>query len=157
MANVDQVNLDNHPDYMEVVIPDDKARTDYSWQQRRAELLQAMIRKGHPRLNQSQFARKYDVSQQQIYEDLQVLKAYMAENIDRDFKAWTSTLLRGAIESLVDKGEEERAVRVLGEWKEFLFDTGRMEKEPEKHEVTQSVDIGSELEQAYQQATQRDD
>lgn len=156
MPNREDIDLTNQPDFMEVVIPDDKARPDYSWQQRRAEILQAMIEKGHPRLNQSDLARQYDVSQSQIYEDLQVLKAYMAENIGRDFKSWAATLLRGSIQDLVDQGKPDKAVKVLGEWKDFMFDTGRLDKAAEKHKVEHTSDIGDALEDAYREATKDD-
>lgn len=57
------------PDYDSVAVPSEPP-SEYSYVERRAELLQQVRETGHPsRLNQRELAERYDVSQQQISKD----------------------------------------------------------------------------------------
>jgi len=119
------VSSSNEPDYSAVNIPT-KPPTEYSYVERRAELLQLVEQRGHPSaLNQNELADRYGVSQQQISKDLDRLDEFIRSRLThrRDLKLQSALdrALRGALED-----EEWDAVRRIAESYDEYLD-GRME------------------------------
>jgi len=135
----EDVNLDNQPDYFNQQYPDHENYEDYEWYERRALILDLMIRKGTPWLTQTKLADRFGVSNTQIHKDIVTLKVYLGENKGKDFDSLGATLYRNAIEQLQKKGEHLKAVKVFESYKEFMFETGEKHKEPERHEVRQET------------------
>lgn len=73
---------DETPDYAELTPPADRAASEYTWQERRAEIFQLIEEAGHPRnlrRNQNELADRYGVSQQQISKDIKRLREYQKD------------------------------------------------------------------------------
>lgn len=110
------------PDYGTVEIPT-KPPAEYSYHERRGELLQVIRRAGHPsKINQSELAERYEVSQQQISLDLDRLAESVHEHIvDRDHRALTvDTVVQRSIQGLLDEGEYRKAAKTAIEWDDWL-------------------------------------
>jgi len=123
-------------DYSSINIDTSKPRNEYHYTERRAEILQAIKKKGHPSaLNQQALAREYGVSEAQISKDMGVLREYIVDNIDTTrVDAITQQVYETAITELLERDEYSDAVKAVEKWNDWLFDRGKVEKEPDKLE-----------------------
>ena len=141
--------MSNDIDYRAANVPEGKAPDEYTYVERRAEELQLIEEAGHPRaISQTRLADRYGVSQGQISQDIDRLRDYIVENIDSNtVDSITETVFQKAISELVEKGEYMDAVRATEKWNDWLMDRGKVEKEPDKHEVDGSgivIDLGED-------------
>jgi hypothetical protein len=110
------------PDYRAVEI-DTEQRSEYSYVERRAEILQLVREAGHPRaINQTRLADRYGVSQQQISKDLDRLAEYVRDSaVERDRRAFTvNSVVERSIRGLLDQEEYRQAAKTAMEWDEWL-------------------------------------
>lgn len=128
--------MGNDIDYRAINIPDDKLPPEYTYAERRAEILQLIEKAGHPRaINQSELADRYGCVQSNISNDVDVLREYIVSNIDEDtVDSITETVYQTSIRELMSNGEYKDAVNALESWNNWLMDRGKVEKEPDKHE-----------------------
>ncbi|WP_049971135.1 HTH domain-containing protein [Haladaptatus cibarius] len=128
-------------DYRVITVPEDTPPDEYSWQQRRAEILQIIERANHPRaVNQTRLGERYDVSQSQISQDIDRLREYIVDAISETrADAFTESIYRTAIEGLLEQDDYRGVVRAVESRNDWLFDRGKMEKEPETHHVENEV------------------
>lgn len=129
--------MSNEIDYRAVNVPEQKPANEYTYVERRAEELQLIEEAGHPRaISQTRLAERYGVTQGQISQDIDRLRDYIVENIDTNtVDSITETVYQKAISELVEQGEYMDAVRATEKWNDWLMDRGKVEKEPDKHEV----------------------
>lgn len=123
-------NNSNNPDYSAVNIPA-KPPTEYSYVERRAELLQQAKDLGHPSaINQSEQAERYGVSQQQISKDMDRIAGFIRDEVvDRDRRAFTvNSVLERSIQGLLEEGEWRKAARTAIEWDEWLTEFHDLEE-----------------------------
>lgn len=121
-------------DYRTIEVPEDEPPKEYTYAERRAEILKLIERAGHPRaINQSQLADRYGCTQGNISNDVSVLREYIAENIDeRTVDSITETVFQKAIQELVSNDEYMDAVKAVEKWNDWMFDRGKVDKEPEQ-------------------------
>lgn len=124
-------------DYRAINIDESQAPDEYHWTERRAEILKLVEEAGHPRaVNQSQLADRYGVSEPQICKDMKRLREYINSELDETrVDAITQTVYQKSIKELMDQKEYQKAVKAVESWNDWLMDRGRVEKEPDKHEV----------------------
>ncbi len=136
------------PDYRQVSLPDDKARTEYSYVERRAAILRLIENRGHPwGLNKSQLGREFGVSDAQIHKDLDRLKDWYSNRIGEDAEFSSELAYKRIVQEHMDNNELEKARKTLDSWNGWLQDTGNQAKEAEKHEIEGSgivIDMGDE-------------
>jgi hypothetical protein len=110
------------PDYTSVEIPAESPE-EFTYQERRADLLRQIRDLGHPSMiNQVEAADRYGVSQSQISKDLDRLAESVREHVvDRDRRAFTvDSVVRRSIRGLLEEGEYRQAARTAMEWDEWL-------------------------------------
>lgn len=130
-------------DYSQIPVPDDKPAEDYSYNERRAEILQMIERKGHPwGFNYSQLGRRYGVSHETIRKDFARLKEWYQDRIGGDAKVSSDLAYRRIVQEHMDNGDYEKARRALDSWNGWLQDTGEQESEPEKLKDVSDGDNG---------------
>jgi len=123
-------------DYTEIPIPDDKPRSEYTYNERRAEILKMIEEKGHPwGFNYSRLGREYDVSHTTIRKDFQQLKEYYRNRVGTEALETSELAYRRIVKGHMDDGDYDKARKALDSWNSWLQDTGHQEKEPDKHEV----------------------
>ena len=129
--------MSNEPDYRAVNVPEDKPPSEFTYVERRAETLQLIEQAGHPRaINQSRLADRYDVSQGQISQDVDRLRGYIVDNIDETtVDSITETVYQKSVQELMSNGDYKDAVKAVESWNDWLMDRGKVDKEPDKHEV----------------------
>ena len=126
------------PDYTAVEIPTAKPPEEFTYHERRADLLAQIRDLGHPSMiNQTEAADRYGVTQQQVSKDLDRIAESVREYlVDRDHRAFTvDTVVRRAIRGLLDEGEYRKAAQTamdLDEWITEFHDLRMMEKEIEE-------------------------
>ena len=111
------------PDYATVEVPTTKPPEEFTYQERRADLLRQIRDLGHPSMiNQCEAADRYGVSQGQISKDLDRLAESVREHIvDRDRRAFTvDSVVRKAIQGLLEEGEYRKAAQTVMEYDEWL-------------------------------------
>jgi len=127
----------NDPDYYHVDVPGKKAPEDYTYVERRAEILNLILERGSPHgVKQARLAERYDVSESQISQDMDRLRSHVDNHLGRSAKMTTRALYQKTIEDLRDEGEYREAFEVAMEWNRWLQDIGKQETEPEKHEIS---------------------
>ena len=141
--------MTDETNYRRVSIPEQKPPGEYHWTERRAEILQLVEEAGHPRkINQARLAERYGVSTAQICKDMKRLRKFITENIDEErVDAITETVYQKAVSELMDQGEYKDAVKAVESWNDWLMDRGKVDKEPDKHEVDGSgivIDLGDD-------------
>ena len=124
----------NTPDYAALEIPT-KPRTEYSYAERRAELLQQIKDLGHPSLvNQTQEAERYGVTQQQISKDLDRLAEYVDGTLGARRELITEAVFHRAIQGLLEEGEYRDAARTVKDWNEWIDDHRELQELQEQIE-----------------------
>jgi hypothetical protein len=110
------------PDYAAVEVPA-KPPSEFTYQERRADLLRQIRDLGHPSMiNQTEAADRYGVSQSQISKDLERLAGSVREHVvDRDRRAFAvDTVVRRSIRGLLEEGEYRKAAKTAIEWDGWL-------------------------------------
>ena len=139
-------------EYHKLSIPDDKPRSDYNYNERRAAILRIIEKRGHPdALNKSQLGREFGVSDAQIHKDLDRLKDYYSNRIGTEAKVTSELAYKKIIREHLSNGDYEKARRALDSWNSWLQDTGEQEKEPEKHEVESLINVPDSVLDEWQQ------
>ena len=134
--------MTGNTDYDAVKIPREKPREEYTYVERRAEILQRIERAGHPNaLNKSQLAREYGVSHTTIGRDFDRLAEYINENLDRNHSFIMDRVLRGAVLNLVEEDEHYKAVKAAEKWYDWLADSGAVDRAPERRELDMNADV----------------
>jgi len=124
----------DQPDYSAVSLPS-KDRTEYSYVERRAELLQLIEETGHPAaLNQTELAEQYGVSQQQISKDFDRLATHIRARFDdRDRRGFiVDSVVNRAIRGLLEEGEYRKAAKTAMEHDEWITEFHDLEQLHEK-------------------------
>lgn len=116
----DGSNASNGPDYSAVAVPSQPGN-EYSYVERRAELLQLIRQAGHPsRLNQTELADRYEVSQQQISKDFDRLGEYLEENLGSRRYITTEAVIDRSIQGMLENEEYRQAARTVLDWNEWI-------------------------------------
>lgn len=153
-TGIDTEGVDGSPDYNRIHVPEGKKPEEYHYTERRAEIL-AKIQAGTSpwSINQSELAKRYDVSQPMIHKDLKRLKEYLRHNLGEDAEVETNVLMRDIInniredaEALRKSGErgqaakaEKAAASVATKWWDWLFESGEKDRAPDRHEIDAEV------------------
>ena len=129
-----------------------KPYSEYDVHERRAALYSALITAGYyKRINQHDSAREFGVSQPQISKDLKVVRKQIVEAIGEDTDEILETLTRTCIQKHLKDGNPDGAQFALIRYYNWLFNTGRKAKAPERLDVTQTT-FREELKEALSQA-----
>lgn len=124
----------NTPDYSAVELPS-KDRSEYTYVERRAELLQLIEEAGEPKaLNQTELAEQYGVSSSQISKDFKRLADHVSTRmVDRDRRAFVvEHVVRRAMRGLLDEGEYRKAASTAMEYDEWLREFHDLEQMDER-------------------------
>jgi len=114
------VENSSSPDYTAIPIPS-KNPAEYSYVERRAELLQQVRDLGHPSMiHQGEAAERYGVSQQQISKDLDRLAEHIEASLGDRRDLVTEAVFDRAIRGLLAEGEYRKAVTSVKDWNEWL-------------------------------------
>jgi len=128
-----------HANYREINPPPDKNPEDYTPAERRAELFDAIERAGHYRnLQRSyrQLGEQYGVSKQQIRKDIVRVLEWKEKHLSPHAKVELETLKTKAVQELIDRGELEKAYRIMSEHYENLQEMGEEPKAADQVELT---------------------
>ena len=117
--------------YRDVPIPTDKNPKDYTYIQRRAEILKLIIAAGHPdAVSQIKLTQRYKKSPSQICQDFKAIAKDVAAGLGSDAKLITDVVFRKASRDLMDGNLKEKAeaARIIKLWNDWLFDIGAQQK-----------------------------
>lgn len=127
---------DNSPDYSGVEIPSTKPSTDFSVEERRAELLQIITELGHPsRVNQTELADRYGVSQPMIHKDLNALADHVQDRLGDRHELEIESVFRRSIKGLLDEGEWRKAAQTAKDYSDWMTDRSDLEELQEEIEL----------------------
>lgn len=128
-------------DYGAVEVPSDKHPTEYTYAERRAEILSLIQRAGHPRaVTQTELAKRYDTSQSNISKDFDRLRDYIRDRVGDDAQMVSSLVYNRAIQDLLEQGDPYKAARVVKMRDEWLFGIGELERQPDRVELSGADD-----------------
>lgn len=127
---------DGSVNYWALEPPDQTPPTQYTADERRADLLGKLVKGGTPHsLNQSKTAKIYGVSQPTISKDVAKLADFVGETLGNQVGLTIQTLFEKTVRDLRDEGEYKEAWDVAMDWSEWLANVGAIEYEPERVEV----------------------
>jgi hypothetical protein len=130
---------DTQTEYRAVNVPADKPPSEYSYVERRAEILELIEEAGHPdALTKTRLADRYDISPAQITKDFDRLREYIRDTLGHHRHAISEALYHKAIKEYTDQGNYDKAIDALESWNEWLREEGARDIEPptEKREHT---------------------
>ncbi|AGC34597.1 hypothetical protein HSTV1_53 [Haloarcula sinaiiensis tailed virus 1] len=123
-------------DYSQIPIPEQTPPEEYTYNERRAEILQLIERKGHPwGFNYTQLGERYGVTRQQIAKDFDRLKEWYGDRIGEDALTASDMAYRRIVKEHMDNGDLEKARRALDSWNGWLQETGKQATEPDQLEM----------------------
>lgn len=129
--------MSDEPAYRRVEVPEGTPPSEYSYVERRAEILSLMEEAGHPTaLNQTRLADRYGTSQSNISKDFDRLRTYIRNTLGHQRHAISESLYRKAIKEYADRGEYDSAIDALESWNEWLREEGARPTEPDEIEVS---------------------
>ena len=133
------------PDYRRVSIPADSP-AEYTFHERRAEILQLMCKKGSPDLEQTQaeLATRYNVSQQQISKDFKRIRKSVRHHFADDIELRAHFVFDRAVTELQDQGDHYQAAQLMEKWLSWLGDLGHLNRTPERQEIEHSGEVAAE-------------
>lgn len=127
--------------YRAVTVPDGKPASEYSYVERRAEILQLIEEAGHPdALTKTRLADRYGVSPAQITKDFKRLREHIRSTLGHQRHAISESLYRKAIKEYSDRGEYDKAIESLESWNEWLREEGARDTEPDETSVNLSAE-----------------
>lgn len=104
--------MTNHPNYREIDPPVNSPPEDYSYRERRAEILNYIIRAGGPEnITQARLAERYAVSEGQISQDVGRLGDYVGEHLGDDVRLSLYALRGRLVAELLDEDDWRAKVR----------------------------------------------
>ena len=143
-------------DYAAIEVPDDKDPSDFHWSERRAEILEIVIRNGSPFINQSRLAERYDVNPSTISRDMDKIEDDVRGHLGRRASLMARSAMEDVINALddaIDEGDwraAETKFRVVMSWQDYLADRGAIERAPAKHEIDATVREAESGTEAYE-------
>lgn len=122
-------------DYETIDVPDDKSPSEYTYAERRAEILQLIREAGHPRrVKQSRLAERYDCTVPNISNDMDTLAEYFDDTLGDRRKLNTALAVNRAIEGLIDDKEWRKAATTALENDEWIRENEELEELMERIE-----------------------
>jgi DNA-binding GntR family transcriptional regulator len=137
--------MSDHPNYRALSPPEEKARTEYTYAERRAELYDAIERAGHYRnLERStrQLGDRYGVSHTTIRNDIERILEWKADHLGENIDAELETLKTKAVQEALEQGDAAKAYSIMSEHLRNLQSLGIKEKEPQQLEDVTDGDGG---------------
>lgn len=114
------------PDYHTIEVPDEKSPTDYTYAQRRAEILQYICEHGSPYNLPAyeKLGQRYDVAEPTISKDMRRLREYVVDTLGDDVAFEVRMIYEKTVTELQDQGKWKKAWDVVMEFHEWLADAG---------------------------------
>ena len=120
MADRTVAESNNQPDYAAVQIPA-KPPSEYTYVERRADLLEQIYDLGHPSMiHQGEAAERYGVSQSQISKDLSRLAEHVDTELGSRRALATDAVFKRAVRGLLEDGDYRDAARTMKDWNDWL-------------------------------------
>ena len=116
--------MSNDIDYRNVDIPTDEAPEDFSYAERRAEILTLIEQAGHPSLlSSSQLADRYGCSQPTISNDINnVLASYIDKTLGDRRILTTHAVIEKSVKSLLENEEYRKASQTILDFNRWVDD-----------------------------------
>lgn len=120
----------------DIEIPEGKNPKEYSFRERRKDILDYIWQVGNLKLvSISELAKKYGKSYNMIKKDIASIKKYIIENLGKEMQLDTSILYEKAIREYTKKGNYKEAWKILEGMNEFLFNIGKVKKAPSQLQI----------------------
>lgn len=130
-------------DYRAINLDPSKPYEEYSWQERRAHLLERISELGTPSaVSRTRQAEQFDVTPGQISQDIDALGEYVSEELGEGVDLQTKAVFDAAIRGLLEAGADgewrayDAAIERQLEWQEWLG------QEPAREEAEAATEQG---------------
>jgi hypothetical protein len=132
------------PNYYAYDIPQHKPPEDYTYLERRAEILHYILQCCSPYVvHQSRLADRYDVTDGQISQDMDRLRKHVAEQLGDEVKFTTRIVFVKTVRELQAQDKWKQAWDVVLDWNEWLADIGEQHREPTHVTRNTAIDDGT--------------
>lgn len=123
-------------DYEAIKVPHGTDPKDYSYAERRAEILAMVKERGSPyALKKTSLADRYDVVPSTITKDFKRLASYVDERIGQHAKITARSAMEKAVTELQKEDKWVEAFGVTMEWNRWLQSIGEQERAPSQVDV----------------------
>jgi len=108
-------------DYRTIPVSDDKPPEDYTFAERRAEILRRIEDAGSPdRLNGVELSNRYGCTPENIYNDFDVLGNYVSATVGDRVDLKINAVFNKAIRGLLQQKEYRKAAKTAAEFGEWV-------------------------------------
>lgn len=133
-------------DYSQIDVPDEKDPEEYHYTERRAEILQLVLRAGGPAaITQTTLADRYGVDKSTISRDLDRLSESIAEGLGNRLDLQVKAAFEKVLAELLEDGEYREAWDVVLDWAEWLGDAGHADVAPDELELSGDLSHDNEV------------
>jgi len=116
-------------DYRTIEVPPDKPAEDYTFAERRADILHRIEDAGHPGLvNGAELARQYGVTRQSVYNDFDVLADYVKATVGDRVDLTINSVFRRAIRGLLEQKEYRAAAKTAADYGDWVRDRHELQE-----------------------------
>lgn len=116
-------------------VPSEKEASEYTYAERRAEILDLVKEAGHPRrINQSRLADRYGCSPPNISKDMTALADHVDDTLGDRRELTTQATVERSIEGLLDEEEWRQAAKTALEYDEWIRENKELEEMMERIE-----------------------
>lgn len=131
---------DDPPDFATIEVPATKPPEEFSPEERRAAILEIITDLGHPsRVNQTELADRYGVTQPMIHKDIDVIADSVADRVGDRHDLEIESVFRRSIRGLLDDGEWRKAARTAKEYSEWMTERGDLAELREELELVKEA------------------
>jgi len=126
----------NQPDYEALDTPDpqEEPYPEWSWAERRAYIFREWMDAGaHQLMDKSALARRFDVSRDTIYNDLDRIAGFVEESMGDRHGAETVATFQKAVKELLDEGKYKKAAEVQNMTSDWLERRGAIDRDEQSH------------------------
>lgn len=117
----DVISGNDSPDYAGVEVPATKPPSEFSVEERRAELLQIITQAGHPSMvNQTELADRYGVSQPMIHKDIDALADDVRERLGEHHDLEIESVFRRSLRGLLNDEEWRKAAQTAKDYSDWV-------------------------------------
>jgi hypothetical protein len=115
-------------DYRTIPVSDDKPPEDYTFAERRAEILRRIEDVGTPdRLNGVELSNRYGCTPENIYNDFDVLGDYVSATVGDRVDLNINAVFRRSIRGLLEQKKYRKAASTAAEYGEWVRDRHELE------------------------------
>lgn len=123
-----------------IEVPEDKPLSALTTDERRSYMLDLYYEDPeYNEMNKTEKAKELGITIKTLYEDIKVIKAWIRENMETSIETELAARYKRNLDKMEEQDQYYKSNKSMKDFVGMLQDMGKLEKEPEKHEIQKDV------------------